>query len=88
MFAVVHDDEQMVISRGPDVFLQTALLKLGDRTEDGVLVMAPSAAWFKMAAELGMLVVIVMACHPVQGLAGARKTTTWPLRGINTLRSF
>ena len=51
-FVVVHDDEQLAICRGPEILLQTTLLKLGDKTDEGVLVKAAAVPWFEILKQL------------------------------------
>jgi hypothetical protein len=48
----VHDDENLWVTRGPDILLRTSLLKFGDRTDEGVLVKSATMPWFEIVKQL------------------------------------
>jgi len=51
-YVIVHDREQLGVYRGPEVLLQTTLLKYGDHTEDGILVKAAAVPWFEIFRQM------------------------------------
>ncbi len=51
-YAVTHDDEDLVIYRGPEVLLQTTILRYGERTDEGLLVTAAAIPWFEIFKQL------------------------------------
>lgn len=53
-YVVTHDDEQLAITRGPEILLQTTILKYGERTEEGVLVAAVAVPWFEIFKQLAV----------------------------------
>jgi len=51
-YVAVHDKEQLGIYRGPEILLQTTILKYGRTTEDGVLVKAAAVPWFEIFRQM------------------------------------
>jgi len=53
-YIVVHDKENLAIYRGPEILLQTAILKYGDKTDEGMLVKAASVPWFEILKQIAV----------------------------------
>src|SRR5256885_16920484 len=45
-------DEFLVVDRGPDVLLQTTILRYGDRTDEGVIVASANKPWFEICKQI------------------------------------
>jgi restriction system protein len=51
-YVVTDADELLSIYRGPEVLLQTTIVRYGDTTDDGVLVRAAAIPWFEIFKQL------------------------------------
>ena len=51
-YIVTGDDERLSVYRGPDILLRTELVKLGDRTDEGMLVKSPRVPWFEIVTQM------------------------------------
>jgi restriction system protein len=81
-YAVVHDDEQLAVYRGPEVLLQTTILRFGDETDEGLLVKAAAVPWFEILKQIARdpEFMFKFAQRPrkfEEFLAGAYRTHGW-----------